>query len=135
MLRYILATLLILHGLGHVMGFVAAWVPSADMGFTGAPSILWSEATVEGTVGKAFGVLWLVALVASVGAGYGLIFGYAWWRTLAIASALISLAAIVPWLNSVPPGAKFGGVLVDLLLLVILLVPWGEPLSGMLHLP
>jgi hypothetical protein len=135
MLHYLLAFVLIMHGLGHAMGFIAAWTPGVDVGFTGAPSILWSGAMVESAVGKAFGLLWLVALIASVGAGYGLLFGHEWWRALAIASAFISLAAIIPWLNSVPPGAKFGGVLVDLLILVVLLLPWGEHITRMVHLP
>jgi uncharacterized membrane protein YphA (DoxX/SURF4 family) len=135
MLRYLLALVLIMHGIGHVMGFTAAWAPNIEVGFTGVPSILWSEATVESTVGKVFGLRWLVALVASVGAGLSLLFGYEWWRALAIASAFISLAAIVPWLNTVPSGARFGALLVDLLILLVLLFPWSEQLIRTLHLP
>jgi hypothetical protein len=135
MLRYLLALVLIMHGIGHVMGFTAAWMPSIEVGFTDAPSILWSGATVESAVGKTFGLLWLVALIASVGAGFGLLFGYEWWRALAIASAFISLIAIVPWLNTVPSGARFGAVLVDLLILLVLLFPWSEQLARTLHLP
>lgn len=135
MLRYVLALALVMHGLGHVMGFIAAWTPTIEVGFSDAPSILWSGATVASAAGKAFGLLWLVALVGSVGAGLGLLFGHEWWRVLAVASALISLAAIVPWWNTVPAGARFGGVLFDLVIIALLLFPWGERITESLHLP
>jgi uncharacterized membrane protein YphA (DoxX/SURF4 family) len=133
--RYFLALVLIMHGIGHVMGFLAAWTPSIEVGFSTAPSIFWSGVTVESVVGKAFGLLWLVAMVASVGAGFGLLFGHEWWRALAVASAFISLAAIVPWLNTVPAGARIGAIVVDLLIIVILFLPWGDQITQALQLP
>jgi uncharacterized membrane protein YphA (DoxX/SURF4 family) len=134
-LRYVLALALIMHGVGHVMGFIAAWTPTIEVGFSSAPSILWSGATVESAVGKAFGLLWLVACVGSVGAGFGLLFGHEWWRALAVASAFISLAAIVPWWNTVPAGARFGGVVFDLVIIALLLFPWSQRITTTFQLP
>jgi hypothetical protein len=124
-----------MHGIGHTMGFIAAWMPTIQVGFSSAPSLLSSSMTVQSTAGKVFGLLWLVAMGSSVGAGYGLLFGHEWWRGLAIASAILSLVVIVPWLNTVPPGARFGAVIFDLLILLVLLFPWSEQLSRTLHLP
>lgn len=50
-----------------------------------------------------------------------------WWPPLAIAAAVASLVAIVPWVRVVPPGALAGACL-DLVVLVALLLPWGTQL-------
>ncbi len=67
----------------------------------------------------------MAAALGLVGAGLGLLFGQAWWPTLAIAAAAVSLVAIVPWLTVVPPGA-WAGVVFDLVIMVALLPPWSE---------
>jgi hypothetical protein len=75
--------------------------------------------------------LWLVALVGLVGAGLGLLFGQAWWPSLAVAAAVVSLVAILPWVRLVPPGA-WAGALLDLLIIVALLSPWADRLLEVL---
>jgi hypothetical protein len=61
-----------------------------------------------------------------------LVFRQAWWPSLAIASAIISLIVIVPWWNTVPPGAK-AGAFFDLVILAILLSPLQGKLLGIVH--
>jgi hypothetical protein len=58
-------------------------------------------------VGKAWGLIWLDGFIGLVGGVLGLVFEQTWWPTLAITSAAISLVAIVPWWNSVIPGANY----------------------------
>lgn len=125
LVRIGIIAVLILHGIGHIMGFLESWT-SIPAGFTDAPWILSNAVTIESTVGRVWGIIWLVAGAAFVVAGVGLINHQDWWRTLVIAAAFISLIAIVPWFNTVPAGAKFGAVLVDLVVIFGLLPPWGE---------
>jgi hypothetical protein len=132
LLKWIVALVLIAHGIGHAMGFMAAWttIPS---GLTTGHWLFSDGVTMNSAVGRAFGLLWLVGLVAFMGSGFGLLMGAAWWQPLAIAASVISLVAIVPWLNVMPMGSAFGAVAVDVITLVVLLTPWGESLTKALH--
>lgn len=123
-LRWVVIIVLLAHGIGHIMGFLAAWT-TVPMGFTDRPWLFSDTITVESAVGRAFGLLWLVAMIAFLGAAFGLIGHQVWWRPLLIAAAVISLAAILPWWNTVTAGPRFGAVLVDLVILIALLPPWG----------
>ena len=113
------ALFMIGHGIGHLTGFLSAWT-RADSGFKDRPWIFSPGVTIRTLVGKVFGLIWLLALLGFVASGLGLIFGQAWWPTLAIISALISLLAIVPWWRSASPGAWAGDAF-DLVVLVVLL--------------
>jgi hypothetical protein len=55
------------------------------------------------------------------------IINYEGWLFLTIASVAISLVVILPWWNTVPPGAKVGAAF-DLLVIVLLLSPFREKL-------
>jgi hypothetical protein len=128
MLRLILAIVLIAHGIGHIMGFLAAWT-NVPMGFSDRPWLLSTGVTVSSAVGKAFGLLWLVALVAFVVAGLGVLLRADWWPMLAIAGSVVSLIAILPWWNTVASGPRIWASLVDVVTIVVLLVPaWREQL-------
>lgn len=128
MLRWAVIAVLLLHGVGHIMGFLAAWT-TIPVGFTSSSWMLSNNVTVQSAVGRAFGILWLVALVAFLGATFGLVTHQAWWRTMAVAAAFISLVAIVPWWNTVTPGSRMGAFVVDLVLIVGLLPAWGEQIA------
>jgi cytochrome c biogenesis protein CcdA len=124
-LRWVIIIVLLAHGIGHIMGFLESWT-SISAGFTNQPWILSNNVTIESVVGRAFGLLWLVAMIGFLGAVFGLFAHHEWWRTLAIASAFISLVAILPWWNTVTSGARFGAVLVDVITILTLLPAWGE---------
>ena len=67
-------------------------------------------------------MVWLASTVLLVAAGIGVFLHAAWWPTLAVAGALCSLIAILPWLKTVPGGAYAGAVL-DVIILITLLSP------------
>ena len=117
MLRVVSAIVLVAHGLGHVLGFLAAWT-SITMGFTGRPWI-FGGAEIGSPVGKLFGLVWLVALAGFVAAGYALYRDESWWGTVAVAASILSLAVILPWWNTVTPGSRFGAVLVDMIAIAV----------------
>jgi cytochrome c biogenesis protein CcdA len=125
LLRWAIIIVVLAHGIGHIMGFMAAWT-NVPMGFTDRPSLLGDTLTLESAVGRAFGLLWLVAMIAFLGSVYGLAAHQDWWRVLMIAAAFISLVAILPWWNTVTPGPRFGATLVDVIIIAALLPSWGE---------
>jgi hypothetical protein len=123
MLKYIAAIAVFMHGVGHVAGVLSAWT-SVDSGFTERPWIFSQGVTMKSPLGRVWGLFWLVALICLVAAGLGIAFGQAWWPTLALVGAVVSLVAIVPWWNTVVSGAK-AGALFDLVILVALLL-WND---------
>jgi hypothetical protein len=127
LLRWLIVLVLIMHGIGHIMGFMAAFT-AVPMGWQDAAWLFGGDYRITSPVGKAWGLLWLVALIAFVGAGLGLAQGQTWWLTLAAAAAAISLVAIVPWWTAAPAGARIGAIIVDLLVLW-LASPWGAGLG------
>jgi Zn-dependent protease with chaperone function len=124
MLKYLLAFVLIMHGLAHVTGALGFW-SSGSQAFGDKAWIFSQGITATSPVGRAFGLLWLVALIGFAGTGLGLLFGQDWWPSLAMAAAVTSLVAIVPWVRVVPPGA-WGGAFLDLLVVAVLLSPWAD---------
>jgi hypothetical protein len=64
----------------------------------------------------------LAAALGFIGSALGIVFRQGWWPPIAMVSASISLLVIVPWWQTVPPGARFGAFF-DLVMLVMLLSP------------
>lgn len=131
MLKYVVGLLLIVHGLAHITGILGAF-GSGEQAFKDGPWLFSSGITARSAVGKAWALLWMVALLGFLGAGLGLLFGLAWWPALAAAAAMISLVAIVPWVRVVPPGA-WAGVVLDVLILAALVPPWSSQLLEFLQ--
>jgi len=127
MLRMMIALILLAHGIGHVMGFMGAWttIPS---GLSSGHWLLSSNVMLDSALGRAFGLLWLVALIATVGAALGLLVLKLREAQHGGESAVLSLVAIGPWLNLMPVGSAIGAVLVDVIVLVALLGPWHDTL-------
>lgn len=135
-MKYVVAFLLVMHGLAHVTGILGAWA-SGEQGFQDEAWIFSRGVSARSAVGQAWSLLWLVALIGFVAGGLGLLFGSGvestpWWPTLTMAAAVASLVAIVPWVRVVPPGA-WAGALFDLLILVALLSPWSDQIIAALR--
>jgi hypothetical protein len=129
-----LAALVLLgHGVGHLMGFMESWT-SINVGFTDKPWIFGGKYMMDSTVGKTFGILWLVALALFVGSAFGVLTGDTWWRTLAIIGSVVSLVGIIPWWNTVMLGVK-AGALLDVAILLVLLFSQGEPITRFFDVP
>lgn len=90
--------------------------------------------TLDSSVGMAWGLLWGVAMIFLVGSGLGVLLGEEWWRFLAIAGSVISIVAVVPWWESVVAGAK-AGVALDVAVLLVLVLPWGERITEFFEVP
>jgi hypothetical protein len=128
MLKTVVAIVFIVHGIGHILFFLAAWT-SIPVGFTDRAWILPGDFTRSSAVGRVSGLIWLAALAGFVGAGVRLLGGNEVWQTLALAAAVVSLAVIVLWWNTVTPGSKQGAALVDVLTIAGLFLGWGGKLT------
>ncbi|OGO35943.1 MAG: hypothetical protein A2W35_18955 [Chloroflexi bacterium RBG_16_57_11] len=121
MIRFLVAIPLILHGLANLGGALAFAGKPPD-GFKARPSIISPKLQMHSTIGRIWGVVWLLSALTLVSAGLAAIFQRDSWLILSILGSGLSFAAIAPWWNTVPPGARFGAIF-DLVTLLILLSP------------
>jgi hypothetical protein len=131
-IQYIVAAVLIGHGIGHLTGVLAAFTPGGG-GFRPESWLFSKGVTPASTVGKLWSLVWLAAMGAFIAAGIALLARPDWWPSLPIVAALLSLAAIVPWWNAVVPGAK-AGALLDVLVLAVLVPGWRDQVMQALGL-
>jgi hypothetical protein len=129
--KWLFAAPLIVHGSAHISGFIASWTKNLAE-YSENPWIFSSDITFQSPVGRAFGLLWLIAAIGFIASGLGLVFGQSWWPILAIAASVISLVVIVPWWNSVPPGAKVGAVF-DVLVILAMLLPLKDKILDLIQ--
>lgn len=127
MVLYVIAIVLLMHGIGHIMPFLAAWT-SQKVGFSDASWLFSSGVGVSSPIGQTFGLLSLLALFGFCAAVLGLLTHQQWWPAMAIAAAVVSIVAIIPWLSTWPLGSAIGALLVDVAILVALLPPWADRL-------
>jgi len=121
MVRFIIGIPLLIHGLAHISGFLAAY-SSADVGFNTRPWIFPGSVCIQKGPGRLFGIIWLLAMGGFITAGLMVLFHQNGWDHFAVAGATLSLISIIPWWRTVPLGARIG-VLFDLLILLCLLTP------------
>ena len=126
MWKFVFAFPLIMHGLANLAGFFEAF-GRAPRGFNDQPWIFSPDVKLQSAIGRLFGILWLISTICLIGAGVGLIFHQSWWALAAISAAVCSLLAILPWWNTVVPGARLAAFF-DLVVIVILLSPLRLPI-------
>lgn len=101
MLQWILFGLLILHGLIHILGTLTEFNLVEIEDFSGKTLISLSDATK-----KVLGVIWALVMIMFLVAAFGLYADLDWWRSLTIASIIISQILVIIWW----PDAKFGTI-------------------------
>ena len=128
-IKYVVVLVLLAHGAGHAMGFLASWT-KLPMGFVDRPWVFGRAIKIQTPIGRAFGLLWLVALAGFIAAGMGVLLRQEWWSAPAFWSSVISIVAIVPWWNTITPSARIWPVIVDVVVLAALLGPWRDQISS-----
>ena len=132
-LQYLAAFVIFGHGIGHITGPLSAFGVKIG-GTSDRPWILPGGYKMTSTVGKAWSVFWIAALILFVISSAGAFMGETWWRDWAILGAVVSMVAMVPWWNSILIGAK-AGVFLNIAILLVLLFSWGEDIVGFFELP
>ncbi len=119
-LAILLPLLVALHGLIHLMGFLAYW-PLRELPALPYKTALLSGRWEVGALGmRIFSLLWLLAALGFVISAIALLLGRSWWAPVLLLASLLSLLiCILDW------GVAFRGAIVDVLLLLLLFVVFG----------
>ncbi len=99
LLRWSLGILLIGHGLIHALGAVEILGIADVEDLTGVPSFDIGRVATD-----IAGLMWPLALVVLVAAGFGLLSRGKWWRLMAITGAIVSQLAIIMWWDDAAAG-------------------------------
>jgi hypothetical protein len=116
MVKYALVALLALHGIIHEFGFGATWRIGPAGTVSATPSLIPGLAP-DGALAHVLGIIWLIALLAFLGAAFGLLTDGTWWRVATAAAAVVSLALCVAWWSDGKAGA-----VIDIRILVAIVV-------------
>jgi len=116
--RIVVALVILAHGIGHIL-FLA---PCLGITQWGQSAHSWLLTRTLGDVAtRVMGsLLWLVVIVGFVTAGIGLLGQGAWWRTVAVASASVSLLALVLFVNGSSTQPVLSAAAMDIAILVAL---------------
>jgi hypothetical protein len=115
----VLALVILAHGVGHAL-FLAPCLGIANWGQSAHSWLLTKPLgdTLTRVIGS---LLWLAVVAGFVAAAVGILGQYAWWRTLAVGAAGLSLLALALFLNGRPGGPVLSAALMDIAILVALL--------------
>lgn len=127
--RILVIVFLAMHGIGHIIWFLAAWT-SVGAGVRDGPWILPGNVTIRSPLGKLWGILALLALVLLGAAALALLGQQAGWRQLTYVGVMVSLVAVTPWLRQSPGTTPINAIIADLALLFVLALPLSEELLG-----
>ena len=115
-MRIALAVLMLLHGIAHLPGFVAAWRPAGFGELPYKTTILAGRVDLGDAGIRVFGVLWLLIALGFVLTAAGAFTARSWWMVAVVGVALASLGlSVLEW-----PLARVG-VVVNLAILAALL--------------
>lgn len=116
-LRIVLGTVLVLHGLIHLLGFAVYLRLATIEGLSYGTALLSGKLEVGEAGARIFGLLWLLAAVGFVVASVAVFALFPWWWTFTLWVTLLSLVVTAlgwpdPWF----------GVVVNVVILAYLLV-------------
>ena len=127
--RLLAVVLLVMHGLSHVIWFLAAWT-SVRTGVGDGPWLLPGDVTISSPIGKVLGLLALIVVVAFLAAAALLLAGLPSWRGLANTGVFLSYGAVVPWLRQSPGSWGITSVVTNIVLMFLLALPLSVDVTG-----
>jgi hypothetical protein len=120
--RLLAVTFLAMHGIGHILWFLAAWTPIR----AGVSDSAWSlpgDVTIRSALGRVWGLLALAAMIAFLAAAVALLGAWAGWRGFTYLGVVLSFVAVGPWRRQSPGSTWLMAILADLVLLFLLALP------------
>lgn len=120
--RLLVVILLVMHGVGHLIWFVASWTPLRS-GFGEGRWILPGEVTIRSPLGKLWGLAALLVALLFVAAAVALLGQSLHWRTIANSGVILSFGVVVPWLRQAPGWTGVNAIVADLLLMILIALP------------
>lgn len=116
--RVLVAAMLAMHGLAHLIWFLASWT-SVPTGVGDGTWILPGEVTIRGRMGKVLGLLALIVVVVFVTAGMMLGGGIETWNGVANIGVFLSYAVVVPWIRQGPGSWPATSVIANVILMFL----------------
>ena len=117
---FVAIAVVVIHGLIHLLGFVAYWPLAEIAELPYKTSLLNGRLVLTNTGMRWFSVFWLLAAVGLVAAAVSLVLDRSWWLPLMLAAVGLSfIITVLDWSNA------FRGAILSLLILVPLLVVVG----------
>lgn len=99
LVRWMVGSLLVFHGLIHLLGPVEIWAVADLEELTGQPVIDLGQSVTNVLAGA-----WLLALIVLVGAGIGVLVRRTWWRVWAVVGVVTSQVVIFIWWDDAATG-------------------------------
>jgi hypothetical protein len=118
-----------MHGIGHSIWFLAAWT-RFGAGVREGPWILPGDVTIRSPLGKVWGLVALLAMVAFVAAAVALLGQATAWRPLTNVGVVLSFIAVVPWLRQSPGSTAVMATTANLVLMSLLALPLSVDLTA-----
>jgi len=116
--RLLLVVFLVLHGIGHIIWFLAAWTP-ISAGVKDGPWILPGDVTIRSPIGKLLGLLALAVILIFVFSALLLLLNERAWAGWAEMAVFLSFAAVVPWLRQSPGSMPINVIAANLALMFL----------------
>ncbi len=120
--RLFVIIFLVMHGLVHVVWFVASWT-KLRTGFRDGTWILPGGFTIHGWVGKFWGLGGLVVMALFSLGALGLALGLPGWVNPTNLAIYLSFGVVVPWWRQSPGSIGVTAVFANLALMFLLAVP------------
>lgn len=120
--RILVIVFLVMHGLVHVIWFVASWT-GIRTGFGDGAWILPGEVTIGSPLGKVWGIGGLVVLGLFVLGAIGLAAGAPGWINPTNLAVFLSFGVVVPWWRQSPGSVGVTAVVTNLALMFLLALP------------
>lgn len=127
--RILVVIFLALHGVGHVIWFLAAWT-RVRSGFGDGRWILPGDVTIRSPLGKLWGIVALLVMLLFVAAALALLAGSLTWRSLANTGVILSLGVVAPWARQAPGWTAINAIIADLVLMVLIALPLSVDMIG-----
>ena len=119
-LQIILAAAVVIHGLIHLLGFVAYWPLAKIAELPYKTSLLGGRFELGAGGMRLYSILWLLCALGFVIAAIGLVAKWPFWAPLMLGAALLSIIVCIPdW------STAFRGAWIDVFFLLILVVVFG----------
>ena len=116
--RLLVAIVLLMHGISHILWFLASWT-SLPTGVRSGKWILPGDVTIRGRVGKALGLLALIVVAVFTIAGAMLLAGSEGWNGIANIGVFLSYAVVVPWIRQGPGSWPLTSVAANIILMFL----------------
>jgi hypothetical protein len=127
--RILVVVFLALHGVGHVIWFLAAWT-RVRSGFGEGRWILPGDVTIRSPLGKLWGIVALLVMLLFVAAALALLSGSLTWRSLANTGVILSLGVVAPWARQAPGWSAINAIIADLVLMILIALPLSVDMVG-----